>query len=56
MVLMIENLQQVTSNLGDGIFPYLMGTFDFLPPSNDVKFISTIPDQPKVVIFQVSSF
>jgi hypothetical protein len=30
-----------------------MGTFDYPPPSNDVKIVS---DQPKVEIFQVSSF
>jgi hypothetical protein len=33
-----------------------MGTFDYPPPSNDVKFISVVPDQPKDVIFQVASF
>jgi hypothetical protein len=26
------------------------------PPSNDVRFISVVPDQPKAAIFQVSSF
>jgi hypothetical protein len=54
--LMIDNPQQGTVNLGAGLFPYLMGTFDFPPPSNDVKFISVVPDQPKAVIFQVASF
>jgi hypothetical protein len=53
MVPMIDNPQQGTVNLGVGLFPYLMGTFDFPPPSNDVKFISVVPDQPKVVILQV---
>jgi hypothetical protein len=53
---MIDNPQQGTVNLGVGLFPYLMGTFDFPPPSNDVKFISVVPDQPKTVILQVSSF
>jgi hypothetical protein len=51
---MIDNPQQGTVNLGVGLFPYLMGTFDFPPPSNDVKFISVVPDQPKAAIFQVS--
>jgi hypothetical protein len=53
---MIDNPQQGTINLGVGLFPYLMGTFDFPPPSNDVKFISVVPDQPKAAIFQVASF
>jgi hypothetical protein len=33
-----------------------MGTFDYLPPPNDVKVILAIPDQPRVAILQVSSF
>jgi hypothetical protein len=33
-----------------------MGTFDYPPPSNDVRFISVVPDQPKAAIFQVASF
>jgi hypothetical protein len=33
-----------------------MGTFDYPPPSGDVKMISTVPDQPKAEIFSVSSF
>jgi hypothetical protein len=33
-----------------------MGTFDYPPPLNDVKFISVVPYQPKAVIFQVDSF
>jgi hypothetical protein len=33
-----------------------MGTFNYLPPPSDVKLISTVPNQPKVEIFQVSSF
>jgi hypothetical protein len=32
-----------------------MGTFDYPPPSNDVKFISVVPDQSKAAIFQVAS-
>jgi hypothetical protein len=38
-VLMIDNPQQGIVNLGARMFPYLMGNFDFPPPSNDVKFI-----------------
>jgi hypothetical protein len=33
-----------------------MGMFEFPPPLNDVKFILVVPDQPKTVILQVSSF
>jgi hypothetical protein len=55
-VLMIDNLQPGTINLGARFFWSLMGTFDYLPPSNDVRFISAIPDQPKAAIFQVLSF
>jgi hypothetical protein len=50
------NLQPSTVNLGVGLFSLLMGTFDYSSPSNDVKLISLVPDQPKVAILQVSSF
>jgi hypothetical protein len=53
---MIDNLQPGTINLGVSLFPSLMGTFDYPSPSNDVKFISVVPDQPRDAIFQVSSF
>jgi hypothetical protein len=43
-------------NVGVGLFPPLMGTFDYLPPSSNVKMISVVPDQPRAKIFQVSSF
>jgi hypothetical protein len=33
-----------------------MGTFDYLPPMNDVNFILVVSDQLKVVIFQFASF
>jgi len=56
MVLMIDNPHQGTFNLGVELFPYLMGTFYFPPPSNDAKFILVVPDQPKAAIFQVASF
>jgi hypothetical protein len=39
---MIDNLQPGTINLGVRLFPYLMGTFDYPPPANDVKFISVV--------------
>jgi len=48
---MIDDPYQGTVNLGAGLFPYFMDTFDFPPPSNYVKFISVFPDQPKAMIF-----
>jgi hypothetical protein len=53
---MIDNPQPDVVNIGVGLCPPLMGTFDYPPPSDDVKFISVVPDQPKAEIFQVSSF
>jgi hypothetical protein len=52
-VRMIDNPQPRIINIGVGLCPPLMGTFDYPPPSDDVKFVL---DQPKVDIFQVSSF
>jgi hypothetical protein len=48
---MIVNLQPGTINIGVGIFPSLMGTFDYRPPSNDVKFSLAVLSQPKAVVF-----
>jgi hypothetical protein len=56
MISMIDNPQPDIVNVGVGLCPPLMGTFDYPPPSSDVKFISTILEQPKAEIFQVSSF
>jgi hypothetical protein len=53
MVPMIDNPQACVVNVGVGLCPYLMGTFDYPPPQGDVKFIST---HHKVEIFHVSSF
>jgi hypothetical protein len=50
---MIDNPQPGIVNIGVGLCPSLMGTFDYPPPQGDVKFIS---DHHKVEIFQVSSF
>jgi hypothetical protein len=52
MILMIDNPQPGVVNVGVGLCPSLMGTFDF-PPPHDIKFIS---NHHKVEIFQVSSF
>jgi hypothetical protein len=53
---MIDNPQPDIVNMGVGLCPPLMGTFDYPPPSGDVKMISVVPDQPKAEIFSVSSF
>ena len=50
---MIDNTQLTIVNVGVGLCPYLMGTFDYPPPQGDDKFIS---DHHKVEIFQVSLF
>jgi hypothetical protein len=50
---MIDNPQLGVVNIGVGLCPSLMGTFDYPPPQDDVKFIS---NHHKVEIFQVSSF
>jgi hypothetical protein len=56
MIPMIDNLQPCTVNLGVGVFLSLMGNFDYPSPSNDLRFILVVLDQPKDDIFQVSSF
>jgi hypothetical protein len=50
---MIDNPQPCVINIGVGLCPSLMGTFDYPPPHDNIKFIST---HHKVEIFQVSSF
>jgi hypothetical protein len=50
---MIDNPQPGIVNVGVGLCPSLMGTFDYPPPHDDIKFIS---NHHKVEIFQVSSF
>jgi hypothetical protein len=40
----IDNPQLNIVNVGVGLFPPLMGTFDYPPPFDDVKMISTILD------------
>jgi hypothetical protein len=52
-VLMIDNPQPGFVNVGVGLCPSLMGTFDYPPPQGDIKFIS---NHHKVEIFQVLSF
>jgi hypothetical protein len=50
---MIDNPQPGVINVGVGLCPSLMGTFDYPPPQGYIKFIS---NHHKVDIFQVSSF
>jgi hypothetical protein len=50
---LVDNPQAGVVNIGVGLCPSLMGTFDFPPPQGDVKFIST---HHKADIFHVSSF
>jgi hypothetical protein len=50
---MVDNPQAGVINVGVGLCPSLMGTFDYPPPQGDVKFIST---HHKAEIFHVSSF
>jgi hypothetical protein len=50
---LVDNLQAGVVNIGVGLCPSLMGTFDFPPPQGDVKFVST---HHKAEIFHVSSF
>jgi hypothetical protein len=50
---MIDNTQPGVLNVGVGLCPSLMGTFDYPPPQGDIKFIS---NHHKVEIFQVSLF
>jgi hypothetical protein len=50
---MFDNPQPDVVNVGFGLCPSLMGTFDYPPPHSDIKFIS---NHHQVEIFQVSSF
>jgi hypothetical protein len=50
---MIYNPQPGVVNVGVGLCPSFMGTLDYPPPHDDVKFISNLQN---VAIFQVSSF
>jgi hypothetical protein len=50
---MVDNPQAGVVNVGVGLCPSLMGTFDYPPPHGDVNFIS---NHHKAEIFHVSSF
>jgi hypothetical protein len=53
---MIYNPQDNIINIGVGLCPHLIGTFDYPPPTSNVHYISAVPDQPRAEIFQISSF
>jgi hypothetical protein len=53
---MIDNPKPNIVNIGVGLCPHLMGTFNYPPTSGDVKLISTVLDQPKAEIFKVLLF
>jgi hypothetical protein len=46
----IDKPQPDIVNVGVGLCPPLMGTFDYLPPTDNVHFLSAIPDQPQAEI------
>jgi hypothetical protein len=50
---MIDNPETGVVNVGVGLCPSLMGTFDYPPPQGNIKLIY---NHHKVDIFQVSSF
>jgi hypothetical protein len=50
---MVDKPQASFVNVGVGLCPSLMGTFDYPPPQGNVKFIST---HHKAEVFHVSSF
>jgi hypothetical protein len=52
-ILMIDNPQPGVVNVGVGLCPSLMGTFDYPPPQGDIKYLS---NHHKVEIFKVSLF
>jgi hypothetical protein len=55
-VSIIDNPQPIIVKFGVGFFFSLIGTFDYSPPSSDVKLILDVLDHPRAAIFQVLSF
>jgi hypothetical protein len=53
---MIDNTHLDIINVRVGLFPSLMVTFDYSPPFSNFKLILVAPNQPRVEIFQISSF
>jgi hypothetical protein len=56
MLPMIDNPQPVIVNVGVGLCPPLMGTFDYPPLTENVHYMLADLDQPQAEIFQISSF
>jgi hypothetical protein len=48
---MIDKPKPGIVNLGARLFAYLMGTFDYPPPANDVRFVLIVPNQSNDAIF-----
>jgi hypothetical protein len=44
MVSMVDNPQPKIINVGFGLCPPLMGTFDYLPPTDNVHYILVVPN------------
>jgi hypothetical protein len=53
---MIDNPQPGIVNVGVGLCPSFMGTFDYLPPTGNFHYMTIVPDQPWAEFFQISSF
>jgi hypothetical protein len=56
IVPMIDNSQPNVINVGVVLCRDLMGTFDYPPPTGNVKYILVVPNQPTVEMFQMLSF
>jgi hypothetical protein len=53
---MIDNLQPNIVNIGVGLCSPLMGTFDYPPPTDNVHYMTVVPDQPRAKNFHLSLF
>jgi hypothetical protein len=53
---MIDNPQPKIVNVGVGLFPPLIGPFNYLPLTDNVHYILAVPNQPRAEIFQISLF
>jgi hypothetical protein len=53
---MIDNPQPDIINIGVGLCPPLMVTFDYPPLTGNVHYISVVPDHLRDEIFQTLSF
>jgi hypothetical protein len=53
---MIDNPQPDIVNVRFGLWPPLMGTFDYPPPTDNFHYMSVVPVQLSAEIFQISFF